>query len=168
MNAPPPFAAISLRTRVSTLVGLAAVLVLGVAAWVIDWRVDGEMARRFDDALLARAQALVALTRYERGGLELEGDAQARGVAAAHGDARAWFRLRCDGRDVAGDAAAAVWPAPDVAAMFADHPRADGTLVRVVRLRFTPGLGDTWGTTPPARATAWRAAGAARLPDCTL
>lgn len=168
MSATPSFAEISLRTRVSALVGLAAVLVLGVAAWVIDWRVDGEMARRFDDALLAHAQALAALTRFERGGLELEGDAQARGTAAADGGERAWFRLRCDGHDVAGDAAAADWPAPGGAPAFADHQRTDGRRVRIAGLRFTPGLGDTWGATPSARADAWRAAGAARLPDCTL
>ncbi|WP_187300572.1 sensor histidine kinase N-terminal domain-containing protein, partial [Mizugakiibacter sediminis] len=111
MNA-PPLAQLSLRARVSALVGLAAALVLGVAAWVIDWRVDGEMARRFDEALLTRAQALAALTRLERAGLEPEGDAQTRGMAAADGGARTWYRLRCDGRDVAGDAAAANWPAP--------------------------------------------------------
>lgn len=132
---------ISLRLRLTLLLALATLIAMGLAAWVVDWRADGEMQQRFDAALLARAQALVALTSVERNRVELEPEntetAAFLGNAGEH-----WYELRCNGATVARTAQVPSAMASGSLPRFSDARLRDGRALRVVTLRFHPSSGD--------------------------
>ncbi|MEO6969223.1 MAG: sensor histidine kinase N-terminal domain-containing protein [Rhodanobacteraceae bacterium] len=145
---------LSLRLRLTLLLAIATLIALGLAAWVVDWRADGEMQQRFDTALLARAQALAALTSIEGNRVELEsGNTQ---TAAFPGNAdEYWYELRCNGAIVA--RTMQVPPAMIVGNLlrFSDAHLRDGRALRVVSLRFHPAAGDnpeSGGHSPAAPA----------------
>jgi signal transduction histidine kinase len=62
----------SLSGHVAVLVGIAAALVLGVAALIMDHLVDREMGQRFDDSVLSEAHALAALSEAGSDGLSVD------------------------------------------------------------------------------------------------
>lgn len=129
----------SLRARLALLLALAVLVVFGAAAKIVDWRADTEMQQRFDASLLARAQSLAALTQIEDGHIAVDADNAAATVFPGDADA-SWYELSCGGRVVARTAEV---PPPLVAEahpVFADATLAGGHLLRVVALRFVPGI----------------------------
>lgn len=62
---------LSLANRVTLLVAVTAVILLGAAALVMDRLIDAEMQRRFDASLLVQARALAALVEDGSEGLQL-------------------------------------------------------------------------------------------------
>ncbi|MGA8277253.1 MAG: HAMP domain-containing sensor histidine kinase [Rhodanobacteraceae bacterium] len=138
---------LSLRARVSVLLALAIIGVLGIAAWVIDARVDGELQRRFDTALAARAEALAALTRREPHGIEF--DAAYATSVAQDSRVKSWYALSCDGHmlDAVPRGAVALLPPLSTSTTplrMDDVQPADGHLARRATLVFHPGPGDSW------------------------
>ncbi|HET7266522.1 MAG TPA: ATP-binding protein [Oleiagrimonas sp.] len=65
---------LSLSSRITILLGIAAVLLLGGAAMVMDSMVDAEISRRMDAALLSQAQTLASLARLGPNGLDMDMD----------------------------------------------------------------------------------------------
>lgn len=162
---------LSLRWRVSLLLVAVVALVLGVAFALVNLELERALDRRFDSALLARAQALAALTRYERYGVELE-PAGAHHPSFVAADSEAAYAVVCDGRPVqhSAGAMALAWPSPGAAGMpgFADLRLPDRRHARALAIAFVPGLGDTWGLDPTRREADWRAAGAPPRPACVI
>lgn len=149
---------ISLRARLTLLLALAALVSLGIAARVVDWRTDSEMHQRFDASLLARAEAFAALVRSRNGALVVDAmaDQAARFPGGASDD---WYTVSCDGHLLA----ASDPPAPPVVARgaerFANARLADGRRLRMVVLRFNPDAED---------AATTNADSGAHAPPCTL
>ncbi len=162
---------LSLRWRVSLLLVAVVALVLGVAFALVNLELERALDRRFDSALLARAQALAALTRFERYGVELE-PAGAQHPSFVAADSEAAYAVVCDGRPVqhSAGAMALAWPSPGAAGGpgFADLRLPDRRHARALAIAFVPGLGDTWGLDPARRETGWRAAGAPSRPACVI
>ena len=162
---------LSLRWRVSLLLVAVVALVLGVAFALVNLELERALDRRFDSALLARAQALAALTRYERYGVELE-PAGAQHPSFVAGDSEAAYAVVCGGRPVqhSAGAMALAWPLPGAAGApgFADLRLPDRRRARALAIAFVPGLGDTWGLDPAHREDAWRAVGAPSRPSCVI
>ena len=77
----------SLSARVTVLLAIVCLLVLGGGSKLMDWRTDHELDSRFRQSLLDQARALGTLVAQERSG---------RIVAAPTGD-DTWYELRCDG-----------------------------------------------------------------------
>lgn len=67
---------LSLSARITLLLGIAAALLLGGAALVMDSMVDAEIGRRMDAALLSQAQTLGSLANLGPNGLDMD-DARA-------------------------------------------------------------------------------------------
>jgi signal transduction histidine kinase len=82
----------SLSSRVTVLLAIVCLLVLGGGARLMDWRIDHELAGRFRQDLLGQARALGNM-------VALEQEAPAGRVAAGlpGGDGDSWYELRCDG-----------------------------------------------------------------------
>ena len=162
---------LSLRWRVSLLLVAVVALVLGIAFALVNLELERALDRRFDSALLARAQALAALTRFERYGVELE-PAGAHHPTFVAADSEAAYAVVCDGRPVqfSAGAAALAWPSPGAAGApgFADLRLPDRRRARALAIAFVPGLGDTWGLDPARREAGWRAAGAPPRPACVI
>lgn len=132
---------VSLRLRLTLLLAAATLIALGLAAWVVDWRADAEMQQRFDAVLLARAQALTALTSVEGGRVELEtGNAAVAPFPGNTGES--WYELRCNDATVARTAHAPPPMSAGSQPRFADARLGNGRLVRMVALRFHPLPGD--------------------------
>lgn len=127
----------SLRGRLTLLVALAVLAVFGTAVRLVDWRADAEMQQRFDDSLLARAQALAALTQIEDGKITVEADDVPTTVFPGSAGS-SWYELRCAGEVIARTAEA---PPPLNAGelpVYADARLGNGRMLRVVALRFKP------------------------------
>ena len=82
----------SLSARVTVLLAIVCLLVLGGGAKLMDWRIDHEMASRFRADLLSQARTLGNM-------VALEQDAPTSRLAAGlpGGDGDSWYELRCDG-----------------------------------------------------------------------
>lgn len=162
---------LSLRWRVSLLLVAVVALVLGIAFALVNLELERALDHRFDSALLARAQALAALTRFERYGVELE-PAGAQHPSFVAADSEAAYAVVCAGRPVQHSAGAMTlaWPSPGAAGGpgFADLRLPDRRRARALAIAFVPGLGDTWGLDPARRETGWRAAGAPSRPACVI
>jgi signal transduction histidine kinase len=162
---------LSLRWRVSLLLVAVMALVLGMAFALVNLELERALDRRFDSALLARAQALAALTRYERYGVELE-PAGAHHPTFVAADSEAAYAVVCSDRPVQFSAGALTlaWPLPGAAGApgFADLRLPDRRRARALAIAFVPGLGDTWGLDPARREAGWRAAGAPPRPACVI
>ncbi|HEX7348881.1 MAG TPA: sensor histidine kinase N-terminal domain-containing protein, partial [Rhodanobacteraceae bacterium] len=140
----------SLRARLTLLLALAALIAIGIAAKVVDWRGDAEMQHRFDTSLLVRAQAFTALVRSGADGIEIDAVAD-RMARFPNGQLSDWYAVSCAGKLVAESHP----PPPALAAgnapRFGDGRLADGRRVRLVALRFRPGVdADNSGATTPA------------------
>lgn len=132
---------ISLRLRLTLLLALATLIALGLAAWAVDWRADGEMQQRFDAVLLARAQAFAALVQIEDGKLEVDTNADNRSVFPGDtGENR--YELLCNGVRMA--RTTLLPPRVPVSALpvFTDDVLGEDNVLRVVALRFAPSAGD--------------------------
>ncbi|MEW9571260.1 ATP-binding protein [Rhodanobacter sp. Si-c] len=79
----------SLSARVTVLLAIVCLLVLGGGAKLMDWRIDHELASHFHRGLLSQARALGNMAALEEGAA---GHA-VRGLPG--GDS--WYELRCDG-----------------------------------------------------------------------
>lgn len=162
---------LSLRWRVSLLLVAVVALVLGIAFALVNLELERALDRRFDSALLARAQALAALTRYERYGVELE-PAGAHHPTFVAADSEAAYAVVCSDHPVQFSAGAMTlaWPLPGAAGApgFADLRLPDRRRARALAIAFVPGLGDTWGLDPARREAGWRAAGAPPRPACVI
>lgn len=141
----------SLRKRLTWLLALMILLVLGSAARIVDLRADADMNQRFDSALLARAQSLAAL--FHSGSDRLEVDPRAMSAGVFPGTTgRSWYAIRCDDKLIA--RTRVVPPSMPVAdtPTFAKAKLADGTRLRMVAFRFRPAA-DAVATTPAPTCT---------------
>ncbi|MBA2077584.1 HAMP domain-containing sensor histidine kinase [Rhodanobacter sp. PCA2] len=80
----------SLSARVTLLLAVVCLLVLGGGARLMDWRIDHELATRFRADLLSQARAVGNMAA-----LEQDGPADRAVPGLAGGDT--WYELRCDG-----------------------------------------------------------------------
>lgn len=128
---------ISLRVRLTMLLAVAALVSLGIAARVVDWRADSDMKQHFDASLLARAQAFAALVHSgdNAAAIDAMADRAARFPGGASDD---WYVVACQGRVLARSEPAPPPVAVGAAPIFANARLVDGREVRVVALRFQP------------------------------
>jgi signal transduction histidine kinase len=144
---------LSLRMRLTLLLGVTTLIALGVAIKIVDWRADAEMQQRFDATLLARAQAFAGLTRIEDGRIGFDAIPPDTMLSTTSGEDDRWA-VRCNGRLVT----ASVQMPPDIASgdspRFANTVLANGRILRVVSMRFDPVRDaiDTHAATAPAVA----------------
>jgi len=80
----------SLSARVTVLLAIVCLLVLGGGARLMDWRIDHELASRFRQDLLGQARALGNM-------VALEQDAPAGRPVTGLPGGGSWYELRCDG-----------------------------------------------------------------------
>lgn len=88
-----PMRPASLSARVTVLLAIVCLLVLGGGAKLMDWRIDHELASRFRQDLLGQARALGNM-------LALEQDVPAGHAATGLTGGDDWYELRCDGAPV--------------------------------------------------------------------
>lgn len=86
----------SLSARITTLLIVTSLLVLGGGARVMDWRIDHEMTSRFQQNLLTQASALSTMVRLEQGAVPDTHDTSSQ-TGVLGGDSRTYYDLRCDG-----------------------------------------------------------------------
>ncbi|MGH8147843.1 MAG: sensor histidine kinase N-terminal domain-containing protein [Rhodanobacteraceae bacterium] len=127
----------SLRARLTLLLAVAALVALGIAAKVVDWRADSEMQQRFDTSLLARAQAFSALVRSGDSGVEIDtvADRMARFPGGSLAD---WYVVTCQGRVIAQTTPSPPPIAAGASPLFTNARLPGGRKLRVVALRFHP------------------------------
>lgn len=151
---------LALRTRLTLLLALAALIALGIAAKVVDWRADLEMQQRFDASLLARAQAFASLVHSDDSGIEIDAAAD-RAARFPGGALTDWYAVTCEGRVIARSNPV---PPQVTAGMapprFGDVRLPDGRELRVVALRFQPTTDEDEG--PPSHGAH------AAAPSCEL
>ncbi|MEO7067188.1 MAG: HAMP domain-containing sensor histidine kinase [Rhodanobacter sp.] len=98
----------SLTARITALLVITSLLILGGGAKLMDWRVDHELESRFQENLLIQANALSDTLQLEQG--ELPGAILRRAPAGLlGGDGPTYYELRC-----AGAATLSSTPAPPV------------------------------------------------------
>ncbi len=117
----------SLSARITTLLVVTSLLVLGGGARMMDWRVDHELESRFQENLLTQANALSTMLQLEEG--------ETLGTAPMHphasvlgGDSPTYYEMRCDGAPVLRST-----PAPP--ALPPDWPGGTGSRPSFTRLR---------------------------------
>ncbi len=165
---------LSLRSRITLLLMAAIFLVLGTAAWIIDKRVDNELHRRFDATLLARARGIAELTRLERDGIVFDDASELASNDPLLGGGVV-YQMDCGSRQsrvrspALGDTSMP-WPANvDEAVRYFDVDGSVAGALRAVAFRFTPELGESWGTDAASRSAHYRQAqGQAPEPSCRL
>lgn len=145
----------SLSNRVVLLLGSTIVLVLSIAALLMDHLVDAEMEQRFDSSLLTQAHTLAALARIGRHGLDM-GEISDSPSHLLRGKSRATFAVRCaDGSRLYSDPPPPGYPpnwsdAMSIAPLFADID-GKGLSLRAVWFHFNaPFVADA---NAPAHAT---------------
>ncbi len=165
---------LSLRARITLLLMAAIFAVLGTAAWIIDKRVDHELRRRFDATLLARARGIAELTRLEREGIVFDDASDLASNDPLLGGG-VLYQIDCGSsqrqvRSSALDDASLPWPAEvNVAVRYLDLNGSVAGALRAVAFRFTPDLGETWGSTAASRSAHYREAqGVTPEPSCRL
>ncbi|MFC5524923.1 ATP-binding protein [Rhodanobacter ginsengisoli] len=86
----------SLSARITTLLVVTSLLVLGGGAKLMDWRVDHELESRFQQNLLTQASALSTMLQLEQD--EAPGDQRPHLQAGLlGGDSPTFYEVRCDG-----------------------------------------------------------------------
>lgn len=126
----------SLSARITLLLVVTSLVVLGGGALWMDWRIDGEMESRFRENLLTQAQALTAVMELEQADHDASPPRPPASLLA--GEGRAHYDLRCAGlvpqhSDPAPPVVPAGWP--DAAAsepVFTDLPHGRGRLGTVM------------------------------------
>lgn len=86
----------SLSSRITLLLIITSLLILGGGALLMDWRIDHEMDERFQQNLLTQAQTLTAMIQLEQDALST-GRALPPQAGILGGDGRAYYELRCAG-----------------------------------------------------------------------
>ncbi|MFC5741927.1 sensor histidine kinase [Dyella tabacisoli] len=84
----------SLSSRITLLLVITSLLVLGGGAMLMDWRIDHEMNERFQQNLLTQAQALTAMIELEQDALS-DGRIQPPQAGILGGEGHAYYELRC-------------------------------------------------------------------------
>ncbi|HET6806963.1 MAG TPA: ATP-binding protein [Frateuria sp.] len=82
----------SLAARITLLLVGISLAALGVAALLMDWRIDQAMEARYRENLLTQAQALTTVVEIEQAAGEAQGPS---GLLADNG--QAWYALQCEG-----------------------------------------------------------------------
>jgi signal transduction histidine kinase len=154
----------SLFGRVTLLLVLSVVLVLGAAAVVMDHMVDAEMGQRFDAGLLTQARILASMSDVEPQGLTME-DVSGPHLRMLSGRAQVVWAVRCaDGSRQTSNPAPSAYPAGWQRSGSAQPAYADVTsgadVFRAVWFRFRIGQDDRVGSEV--------AASGARTSPCTL
>jgi signal transduction histidine kinase len=86
----------SLSARITTLLVVTSLLVLGGGARLMDWRVDHELESRFRQNLLTQASALSTMIQLEQD--EAPGDQRQHPHAGLlGGDSPTFYEVRCEG-----------------------------------------------------------------------
>jgi signal transduction histidine kinase len=162
----------SLSARISMLLVVTSLLVLGGGSKLMDWRIDHEMESRFQQNLLTQANALasqLSSTIELEQGATTGGRTQRLEAGVLGGDSRTYYELRCEGMPVQRST-----PPPPIAP--ADWPHAAGPQPRYARLHladqylgsvqlaFSANLGENGGSDSPQRATT----GASDVPRACL
>ena len=131
---------ISIRLRITLFLVAAIVLTLGSATWLLDSRIDNEVAAEADTNLLERAQALSDLFRIEptAGQQTLRSGHMPEFLAD---DGIVYFKIDCQGERALSSATAAGldWPTPALdKPVFADMSDSRHTELRAIALSFAP------------------------------
>lgn len=145
----------SLSTRITTLLVVTTVLIIGSAALVMDVMVDSEMVRRFDDNLLSQASTLTTLATPDPARMIVEG-AGHPDESLLDAETPAAYAIQCtSGRQMHSDPGVPAYPpgwmtAGGTEPEFADLD-ANGQTWRTLRLHFNawPGPGND-GSAPSA------------------
>lgn len=130
----------SLTRRITWLLVVATVLVIGAAGVVMDVMVDAEMERRFDDNLLSQASTLTSLAALGPGAMLVDGAAQPD-EGLFDGETPAAYAIQCaSGRKIISEPGVPAYPAGWMsgaadAAQFTDL-EAGGQTWRTLRLHF--------------------------------
>lgn len=143
--------AISIRLRITTFLLVAIVLILGSATWLLDQKIDAQVANQADTNLLERAQALSDIFDISRRShLQMPGQGHLPEFLAD--DGIVYFRIQCHGETTvsAPEAGALDWP-PLTSAMpaFGDMSDSLGTELRGVTLPFRPSRSTAVGSVMP-------------------
>ena len=161
--------AMSLRLRITLFLAVAIVLTLGATTWLIDARVDTEVAQRADANILERAQALSDMLHAQRDGNRTEFPAGSLPAFLAD-DGVVYFTIDCAGQRVAGSRSAdrLSWPAAIATKpVYADLTDPQGTALRAIVMPFVAQPGLSWGKDFAAREAAMHEAGRTP-PACSL
>jgi signal transduction histidine kinase len=116
----------SLSARISTLLVVTSLLVLGGGSKLMDWRIDHEMEQRFEQNLLTQARTLSSTVELEQDAAS-GGHSQRLEAGVLGGDSLTYYELRCDGLPPLRST-----PAPPVTPE--DWPQAAGPQPRFARL----------------------------------
>ena len=116
----------SLSARISTLLVVTSLLVLGGGSKLMDWRIDHEMEKRFEQNLLTQARTLSSTVELEQDATS-GGHSQRLEAGALGGDSLTYYELRCDGVPPLRST-----PSPPITP--ADWPQAAGPQPRFARL----------------------------------
>lgn len=152
----------SLSARITTLLVITSLLVLGGGARWMDWRIDHEMESRFQQNLLTQASTLSTMVQLEQDDPSAYSSWHPHGGLA--GDSPSYYELRCDGAPPRHSTPPppvfpADWP------LHTDHtPRFTqlhhaGQSLGAVQLAFPSRAGQDGEKHPPAPAGNRRAAG---------
>ncbi|MGP1664788.1 MAG: sensor histidine kinase [Rhodanobacter sp.] len=100
----------SLSTRITLLLGISTVLIIGAAAVVMDSMVDTEMMRRFDDSLLSQASTLTTLATLGSARTVVE-DANQATQGLLDGETTAAYAIQCaSGHQIHSNPAVPLYP----------------------------------------------------------
>ncbi|WP_233840345.1 histidine kinase dimerization/phospho-acceptor domain-containing protein [Dyella sp. 2HG41-7] len=142
---------LSLRFRITLLVILAIVVILGTATLVIDYRVDNEVAQRADANLLERAQALADIFNTQNKASSSRFPSYRIPTFLAD-SGTVLFHIDCHDQHVVSsdDAASLAWPAlsQGQSVAFADIVQPHDMDLRAITLRFSPESHFTRGLAP--------------------
>ena len=134
----------SLSARIALLLGVSTVLIVGIAAVVMDRLVDTEMVQRFDDNLRSQAGTVVDLATPGSAGT-IPGDAGRPRQRMLQGKTAAAYAIHCDsGQQIHSEPAPPSQPA-DWMTDIGEDPEftdleVDGQAWRTLRFRFNIGL----------------------------
>lgn len=124
-----PMTPASLSARITALLVVTSLLLLGSGAMWMDWRIDHEMESRFEQNLLTQANALSTMIALEQDALEEDGQRSTQPAGGLlGGDGPTYYELRCDGMPVL----LSIVPPP---ATPADWPSQTGPQPRFSKLR---------------------------------
>lgn len=151
----------SLSRRITALLLGSSVVILGAGSRLMDWRIDSELERRFNQELLTQAQALIAPIVVEPDRMEPD-TASWLPLGMVGGDSKVFYLIRCGDTELAQSTP----PPPQLPAGWG-RPWHEGALafsqlgngwnrhLGSVMLDFQAPLGQGWGVDEDARERAW-------------
>ena len=87
----------SLSTRITLLLVITSLLVLGGGAQLMDWRIDHAMSARFGENLLTQAQALTTVVEFEQQDARGASRTRLPRIGPFATASRSWYQIRCSG-----------------------------------------------------------------------